>query len=760
MTQTRSVQVRNGRMLGVLTLLAGLLAVVLSPSASAAVPAGFTDTAVITGRVHPTSVTFAPNGQVLVTEKGGKIYSYASLSDTSPTLVADLSTQVDDYWDRGLLGLAVPPSYPTDNHLYVLYTYDAPIGGTAPKWNDGCPNPPGATTDGCVVSGRLSRLTISGGASTGEQVLINDWCQQFPSHSVGTLAFGADGYLYAGAGEGANFNAADYGQFGATNAGGQANPCGDPPGAAGTPLTTPTAEGGSLRSQSPRRTAGPTSLDGAIVRIDPATGLGAPGNPYAGSSDVNKARILAYGLRNPFRFTMRPGTRELWLGDVGSGTWEEIDKVPDTAAGAAQNFGWPCYEGAPIQGGFQSAGLNQCSSLYNTAGSVTAPYYAYNHTTSVVTGDGCSTTNGSSITGIAFYPGGQYPSAYNGALFFGDHTRSCIWAMMPGAGGSPDPSNIVAFTPAATPVDLKIGPNNDLFYVDLDYGTIHRISYTAGNQAPVARASATPTSGALPLAVQFDGSASSDPEGGTLSYAWSFGDGASGTGATPSHTYSTAGQYKATLTVTDPGGLTSAASTTITAGNAPPTASMQLQVTDRDSGAVLTQYKVGDNLTFSGTATDSTGKPLPASAYSWHLVINHGSHTHDGGTIIGQASGLFPAPDHSYPCYLTLVLTVTDPASGLTSTVSQQANPQTVAMTFKSNPAGLKLSLGNDLAATSTPFTVTEVVRHAMSVSAASPQTLKSGVYSWQSWSDGGGMSHTITAPAVATTYTATYRKK
>jgi len=158
--------------------------------------------------------------------------------------------------------------------------------------------------------------------------------------------------------------------------------------------------------------------------------------------------------------------------------------------------------------------LDQCSSLYNTPGSVTAPYYAYNHASSVVTGDGCSTTNGSSITGIAFYPGGQYPSAYNGALFFGDHTRSCIWAMMPGAGGNPDPNNSVPFTPAATPVDLKIGPNNDLFYVDLDYGTIHRISYTAGNQAPVARVSATPTSGALPLAVQFDGTASSDPEGG------------------------------------------------------------------------------------------------------------------------------------------------------------------------------------------------------------------------------------------------------
>ena len=332
--------------------------------ASATVPAGFTDTTVISGRTNPTSVSFAPNGQVLVTEKSGKIWSYSGLTDTAPTLVADLRTQVDDFWDRGLLGLAVPPNYPTDNHLYVLYTFDAAIGGTAPRWNDACPTPPGPTTDGCLVSGRLSRLTLSGGVSTGEQVLINDWCQQFPSHSIGTVTFGPDGYLYAGGGEGANYSSVDYGEFGNYYAGDQANPCGDPPGSAGIALTPPTAEGGSLRSQSARRTDGPASLDGAIVRLDPATGLGAPGNPFAGSSDTNKARILAYGLRNPFRFTMRPGTREVWVGDVGQDHWEELDRITDTSSGSARNFGWPCYEGTAALGGFQNANLDQCTSLY------------------------------------------------------------------------------------------------------------------------------------------------------------------------------------------------------------------------------------------------------------------------------------------------------------------------------------------------------------------------------------------------------------
>ena len=121
----------------------------------------------------------------------------------------------------------------------------------------------------------------SGNTITGaEQVLVEDWCQQFPSHSIGTLLFGRDGALYAGGGEGASFNNVDYGQYGATYAGDQANPCGDPPSPAGTALAPPTAEGGALRSQSVRRTDGPATLDGAIMRIDPDTGQGLPDNPF------------------------------------------------------------------------------------------------------------------------------------------------------------------------------------------------------------------------------------------------------------------------------------------------------------------------------------------------------------------------------------------------------------------------------------------------------------------------------------------------
>ncbi len=93
--------------------------------------------------------------------------------------------------------MALDPDFPANPYVYVLYTHDR--GRSAERHRDGvpggdsdpCPTPPGPTADGCVVSGRLSRLQASGNVMTGsEQVLIEDWCQQYPSHSIGTVEFG------------------------------------------------------------------------------------------------------------------------------------------------------------------------------------------------------------------------------------------------------------------------------------------------------------------------------------------------------------------------------------------------------------------------------------------------------------------------------------------------------------------------------------------------------------------------------------------
>ena len=426
------------------TMVIGLASAAAAPAAT--YPTGFSEQTVFSGLTNPTAIRFSSDGRVFVAEKSGLIKVFDSLTDTQPDVFADLRTQVHNFWDRGLLGLALDPDFPASPYVYVLYTHDAAIGGAAPRWgtagatSDGCPSPPGATADGCVVSGRLSRLTAAGNSMTGtERVLIEDWCQQYPSHSVGSLDFGPDGALYVSGGDGASFNFVDYGQDGSP-----LNPCGDPPGGVGATLTPPTAEGGALRSQDLRTLGDPTSLDGALLRVDPATGAALPDNPAPPSADPNTRRIVAYGMRNPFRFAVRPGTGEVWIGDVGWNTWEEINRIQSPTAGVT-NLGWPCYEGAGRQGGYDSANLSICENLYAAgAGAVQAPLFAWNHGSLVVPNETCP-SGSSSAAGIAFAPvnGGSYPDEYDGALFFADYSRDCIWAMLPGgqrpAGSRQDP---------------------------------------------------------------------------------------------------------------------------------------------------------------------------------------------------------------------------------------------------------------------------------------------------------------------------------
>jgi PKD repeat protein/glucose/arabinose dehydrogenase len=739
-----------------------LIVAALLPSAStraATLPAGFQESIVWSGLTNPTALRFAPDGRVFVAEKSGIIKVFDNLSDPTPTMFADLRTNVHNFWDRGLLGLAIDPNFPIKPYVYALYTFDAPIGGTAPRWgtaggtSDGCPSPPGATADGCVVGGRLSRLEAAGNVMTGgERVLIENWCQQYPSHSIGDLVFGSDGALYVSAGDGASFNFTDYGQDG-----NPLNPCGDPPGGVGATLTPPTAEGGALRSQDLRTAADPAGGDGTILRVDPETGSAFPTNPLIADPDPFARRVIAYGLRNPFRITARPGTNEVWVGDVGWGVWEEINRIANPSDSAVENFGWPCYEGAGRQSGYDGANLNICETIYAGSNIVTSPYYTYRHSDKVVAGETCGTGD-SSTAGLAFYDAGSYPASYNGALFFADYSRDCIWAMLRGANGQPDPNNRITFAAAAAnPVDLEIGPGGDLFYVDLNGGSIRRIQYFSANQPPTARASASPTNGPAPLSVAFDGTASSDPEGRPLSYAWDLdGDGAfdDSTASQPTWTYVEPGNYSVKLRVTDADGASNDSQPLlITANNTPPVASI-------DAPASTLTWRVGDTIAFSGSASDAQDGALPASALSWSLIMHHCSsatscHTHPLQDFAGVASGSFSAPDHEYPSHLELRLTATDDG-GLVDTRNVILQPQTSDLAFQTSPTGLQLVVGSSSAVA--PFTRKVIVGSNNTVSAPSPQTIDATTYTWGSWSDGGAQTHTITAGSGNTTYTASYR--
>jgi hypothetical protein len=168
-------------------------------------------------------------------------------------------------------------------------------------------------------------------------------------------------------------------------------------------------------------------------------------------------------------------------------------------------------------------------------------------------------------------------------------------------------------------------------------------------------------------------------------------------------------------------------------------------------------WTVGQTIGFSGSASDPEDGALPASALSWSLVLQHcpsNCHTHQIQTWDGVASGSFVAPDHDYPSYLELTLTATD-SLGKSTSVTRRLDPQTVVLSFATAPSGL--TLGVDASTQATPFTRTVIVGSAHSISAAASQSLNGVGYSFGSWSDGGARVHTITAPATATTYTATY---
>src|SRR6187200_3399294 len=121
------------------------------PARAALQVAGFQDTVVIDGLTNPMWVEFASDGRVFVAEKSGLIKVFPGLGEPG-TVFADLRAETHNYWDRGLMGIALHPNFPATPWVYALYARDALPGDVNPgRWGDTCPSPPGANTDGCVV---------------------------------------------------------------------------------------------------------------------------------------------------------------------------------------------------------------------------------------------------------------------------------------------------------------------------------------------------------------------------------------------------------------------------------------------------------------------------------------------------------------------------------------------------------------------------------------------------------------------------------
>jgi glucose/arabinose dehydrogenase/PKD repeat protein len=692
-------RVLKGTVAGVVTAL--LAASLTAPPASAAatgLPPGFQDTLVTTVS-GPMDLDWTPDGRMLVINKAGQVRVYTDGS-LLPTPALDLGSKLCTVGEQGLVGLAVHPGFATNHFVYLYYIYN--------KFNNSCPE---SQVDGPV--GRLSRFVLADNNTidpASEVVLMETPPRYRNHHTGGDPKFGKDGLLYVTVGD----------------AGAQS---------LGWPQDL-----GKLAGKVVRLTD-----NGGIPPANPYTGTGTArcnvaGVPPSGSPAGTKCQeIFSYGLRNPFRQAVDPNASgvKYHINDVGQHTWEEISAGPIVGA----NYGWQLREGPCAKDSD-----TDCAPLAGTVD----PIHWYHHG-----------VDGGAATGAAFVPNGLWPG-YDGVYLYSDYVFGKIYALRQGGPNcrlcSPPTSDYTAVEFATVPqlVSMRFGPDGALWYVSRDGSEVRRISLTdSPNRPPVAAAAATPTSGSLPLQVQFDGSNSSDPDGDTLSYEWDLdGNGTvDSTAVSPSRTYTAAGVYVATLTVRDPSGASDSATVRIDAGNRPP-------VPVIDTPADGARAAVGDSITLSGSASDTDEGQLPNSALTWEVELVHATHTHPflPPTTGNNISITYPQPedlDAARTSYLKITLTAKD-TTGLSSTVTRDLRPKTADVTFATEPSGLTINAGG-LSLTG-PETVTSWVNYGVPASAPDQTDSAGNTWIFGSWSDGGARSHTITTPGSSATYTATFR--
>ncbi len=333
-------------------------------------------------------------------------------------------------------------------------------------------------------------------------------------------------------------------------------------------------------------------------------------NPFRESADGHPL-VWAWGFRNPWRCAVQPKSANLFVGDVGGDKWEEVD-----IAVKGGNYGWPAVEGP------EPPGLAQY--VY--------PIYAYPHDPPPAPGNAI-------ILG-EHVGAGQLAPGYEGNLFFGDSSNGRLFRMVLDQANKPTSVELWA-TDLGNPVDVRIGPDGNLYYVAYGSGQIRQISFAGGSsRQPQAVARVNPTDGPAPLRVRFDATKSTDPDGDPLEFTWSFGDGRP-TAAAPvlEHVYAP-GAYSSTLTVRDgKGGISSTPPIRVVSGNTRPSVSIQ----DNREGAAGVRY----TLAFSGKASDPEEGSLPCSHFTWTVILHHLDHSHPfKGPLQGTCTASFVPDDH------------------------------------------------------------------------------------------------------------------
>lgn len=449
---------------------------------------------------------------------------------------------------------------------------------------------------------------------------------------------------------------------------------------------------------------------GKVLRLN-RDGTVPTDNPFYGRYDV-APEIWAWGLRNPFRFQFDSATGNLYLGDVGNKTWEEINLIE-----RGKNYGWPTCEGPCSE-----AGMTNPSYSYNRAG-----------------------IDGSIMAGPV-YRGNAFPTNFQGKLFFGDYAAGFIKTLDLSA------SQAQNFDlDSGTVIDIKEGPDGAIYYLTIFPGALYKVTNSqSGNQPPLVSAASNVTQGPAPLSVNFSSMGTSDPEGDPLTYNWNFGDGTLSSEANPTKIYNTNGSFSAQLSVSDGTNFAVSDPILIQVGT-PPT----VTITSPTNGS---SYQGGSKIFYSAVATDSLGNPLPDSAFTLEVIFHHGSHIHPFLGPINSRQGNFNIPESGHEdatnVWYEIKITGVD-SEGLSTTQSVNIYPETANVTINTSPTGFNLIL--DGTSFATPLTFSGVVGMKRELSVPVLQKLGGTIYNFVNWSSGRSVKHIVQIPTVDTTYTANF---
>lgn len=298
---------------------------------------------IATGLSAPVDIAHCGDARLFIVEQQGRIKIWENGS-VLPAPFLDITSQVYYSGERGLLGLAFDPQYTQNGYFYIYY-----VSGTG-----------NGTT-------RLSRFTVSADpniANNASEIIMWSLDQPYANHNGGDVHFGPDGYLYFAPGDGGS---------------------GGDPG---------------------NRAQNLSLFFGKVLRIAPQNNgsYSIPANnPYA-TSPTALHEIWASGLRNPWRFSFDDLTGNLWIGDVGQDTREEID-VMQAGDNSGVNFGWRCYEG---------------NASFNTVGCQSQSFYQFPVIDHLQTSGWCS------IIGGAVYRGNKYPTLY-GKYIYSDYCHGDLY---------------------------------------------------------------------------------------------------------------------------------------------------------------------------------------------------------------------------------------------------------------------------------------------------------------------------------------------